>query len=90
MPIVITALDIVDLAHRRDAPLAEVAATYFLVDERLSLGWLRGRITQLPRGDRWQALARSALRDDFFAEHKGLVDEVLASDGAGFVGRRPR
>ena len=81
LPVSIIALDLVDLARRRVQPIEHVAATYFLIDERLGLGWLRHRITQLPRDDRWQALARSALRDDFFAEHKKLVDHVLARGG---------
>ncbi|HEX4905154.1 MAG TPA: NAD-glutamate dehydrogenase [Acidimicrobiales bacterium] len=81
LPVAMVALDVVDLARRREQSIEHVASTYFLVDERLGLGWLRHRITQLPRDDRWQALARSALRDDFFTEHKQLVDQVLAMDG---------
>ena len=37
------------------------------------------RISRLPRADRWQALARSALRDDLYTAVTGLTADVLAS-----------
>jgi glutamate dehydrogenase len=43
------------------------------------LGW----ITDLPRGDRWQALARSALRYDLYAAIAGLTRNVLATTPPG-------
>jgi glutamate dehydrogenase len=77
LPLAVTSLDISDLAARDHHTTARVAAVYFLIDEVLGLGWLRHQITALPRSDRWQSLARSALRDDFFAEHKALVAVAL-------------
>jgi len=47
----------------------------------LDLHWLRDRIVELPREDRWSALARAALRDDVFSLHRALTAEVLR-DGA--------
>jgi glutamate dehydrogenase len=49
---------------------------------RAELNWLRERILQLPRDDRWQALARAALRDDLFAVRAALTAEVLQAGGA--------
>ena len=90
MPLVITALDVCALAGsetkgaspQRD--LRFVARVYFLVEERLGCGVLRNGVTQLPRNDRWNALARAALRDDFFAAHRDLTAIVLASDTEAF------
>jgi glutamate dehydrogenase len=36
------------------------------------------RIAELPRGDRWQVLSRSALRYDLYAALAGLTANVLA------------
>ena len=37
---------------------------------------------ELPRSDRWQALARSALRDDLYELHRMLTREILqGADG---------
>ena len=44
---------------------------------RLELHWLRDRIADLPRDDRWSALARAALRDDLYTLHRALTAEVL-------------
>ena len=53
------------------------SATYFGVGSRLGLDWLRDRILELPRDDRWQALARAALRDDLYLLHRSLTRDVL-------------
>ena len=50
---------------------------------RLQLHWLRDRITALPRDDRWQAMARAALRDDLFTLHAELTADVLRADARG-------
>ncbi|MGH2916318.1 MAG: NAD-glutamate dehydrogenase [Solirubrobacteraceae bacterium] len=56
-----------------------VAATYFGAGSRLGLDWLRDRILELPRDDRWQALSRAALRDDLYRLHRSLTREILLS-----------
>jgi glutamate dehydrogenase len=45
----------------------------------LGLDWLRDRILELPRDDRWQALARAALRDDLYRLQRSLTREILLS-----------
>ena len=55
--------------------------TYFRVGARLELNWLRDRIIELPRTNRWQALARAALRDDLYSLHRALTQEVLDTAG---------
>jgi glutamate dehydrogenase len=58
-----------------------VAALHFLVGGRLHLHWLRDRIATLPRENRWQAMARAALRDDLFSLHAELTADVLRGTG---------
>ena len=59
-----------------------MAALHFLVGGRLHLHWLRDRIATLPRENRWQAMARAALRDDLFSLHAELTADVLRGAGA--------
>jgi glutamate dehydrogenase len=73
------ALDIVDVALATGRPVVEVTAMWCAIGDRLRLDWLRDRILDdLPRDDRWRALARSALRDDLANERRALVTSVLA------------
>ncbi len=81
MPALLAAFDIVDDAALTSAPQPVVMAVYFGIGSRLGLDWLRDRILELPRDDRWQALARAALRDDLYEMHRALTRDVLA-DGA--------
>ena len=52
-----------------------------LVFARLELLWLWDGIGSLPRSDRWQTQARSALRDDLLTALADLTENVLASPG---------
>jgi glutamate dehydrogenase len=75
------ALDIVEVADETGLDVDTVAAVHFQLGSRLQLHWLRDRIVELPRDDRWRALARAALRDDLYGLHRSLTAEVLRSDG---------
>jgi len=79
LPAMLSALDIVDVAARTELDLEPVARVHFRLGSRLQLHWLRDRITELPRDDRWRALARAALRDELFALHRVLTAEVLSA-----------
>ncbi|MGY6499415.1 MAG: NAD-glutamate dehydrogenase [Acidimicrobiales bacterium] len=76
-----TALDIVDAAHTQGAALDLACRVYFLIEDRLGLGWLRSQIDALPRTDKWATLARTALRDDLHHEHAAVVRRILATGG---------
>jgi glutamate dehydrogenase len=56
-----------------------VTEVYFGVGSRLGLDWLRDRILELPRDDRWEALARAALRDELYRLHRSVTREILLS-----------
>jgi glutamate dehydrogenase len=81
--VMFSALDLVEVAHARGRPVEAVAVVYFTLADRLQFGWLRDRIVALPRDDRWQALARMALRDDLYSEHKALTADVLRAEAEG-------
>jgi glutamate dehydrogenase len=76
------ALDVAEVAATRSLPVDRVAEVYAAVGDRLRLDWLRDRIVELPRADRWDALARSALREDVAGEHRRIVDAVLGASTA--------
>jgi glutamate dehydrogenase len=73
----LSALDIVEVANAAGLPVETVAAAYFTLGARLELHWLRGRVGELPRDDRWQTLARAALREDLYTQHRALTADVL-------------
>jgi glutamate dehydrogenase len=54
-----------------------VAATWFLLSQRYGLDSLLTRVSALERTDRWEALARAALRDDLYTVHRELTTAVL-------------
>ena len=74
-----SALDIVDVSSATDKSLEAAAAVYFALGYRLKLHWLRQHIEALPRDNRWQTLARAALRDDLYNQQATLTREILKS-----------
>ncbi|WP_433614009.1 NAD-glutamate dehydrogenase [Dactylosporangium sp. CA-139114] len=70
-------LDIVEVASTTDRDVNEVATVYYLLSERFRVDDLLSRISALPREDRWQTLARMALRYDLYAALAALTAEVL-------------
>lgn len=74
-------LDVVDICGDTSEQPSHVAPLYFAVSERFSIDLMLNRVTSLPRDDRWDALARGALRDDLYAVLEALVRSVIeASD----------
>ncbi|MCW2854874.1 MAG: putative NAD-glutamate dehydrogenase [Marmoricola sp.] len=76
-------LGIVQAAARAQADPLEVARVHFAVGETLGLPVLVSRILALPRTDRWQTMARAALRDDLHAVHAQITGQVLDQSGPG-------
>ncbi len=71
-------LDVIDVADIIDRDAAEVADTYFALMDRLGTDGLLTSVAQLPRDDRWHALARLAIRDDIYGSVRSLTVDVLA------------
>ena len=74
-----SALDIVEVARDSGRDPVEVAECYFDIVDRLRIGALRDRITALPRTDRWEAMARAAVREELYGAQAALTFEVLAA-----------
>jgi glutamate dehydrogenase len=78
-----SAFDIVDIAHGTGRSVEETAEVYFDLADRLQIARLRDMITALPRDDRWNTMARGAMRDDLYAAHAALARDVLSVTGPG-------
>jgi len=83
MPSLPPLFDIVAVGEETGRDLQDVVVTHFALASRVQLGWQRDRIYELPRGNRWQALSRAALRDDLQSAHRELTRQVLESAGPG-------
>jgi glutamate dehydrogenase len=81
MPSMPSTLDVVAIASSTGRELEDAMRTYFRLGARLELNWLRDRIVELPRANRWQALARAALREDLLALHRRLACQILNDEG---------
>jgi glutamate dehydrogenase len=79
---VFSLLDIVEIAEAVDRPAEQVASLYFTLSERFDIDRLLTLITALPQRDRWQSMARSALRSDLYAALADLTSDVLATTNA--------
>jgi glutamate dehydrogenase len=56
-----------------------VADLHFLASDRFSVDQMLTKITELPRDDRWSALARAALRQDLYAALSTITSAVLGA-----------
>ncbi|TVR20781.1 MAG: NAD-glutamate dehydrogenase [Ilumatobacter sp.] len=82
-PLLHTCFDVVEIARHTSAPATAVADAYWGVFARLELMWLWNGVGALPRSDRWQTQARSALRDDLIGSLAELAATVMTeSDGS--------
>ena len=78
-------LDIVEISVDTERESAEVAPVYFATSEQFGIDVMLNRVTKLPRDDRWDALARGALRYDLYAVLESLTTAVLDSSASGMA-----
>ncbi|GGT14987.1 NAD-glutamate dehydrogenase [Streptomyces chromofuscus] len=71
-------LDIVSVADHMGKEPMDVAEVYYDLADRLTITKLMDRISDLPRADRWQSMARAAIREDLYAAHAAVTSDVLA------------
>jgi len=76
-----TCFDIIELARATGHTLKSVSSAYWHVYDALDLMWIWEAIGGLPRSDRWQTQARSALRDDLLAALRDLTEDALEAGG---------
>ena len=78
-----TGFDIVEVAHTEARNVADAATAYWATFDAFDLGWLWDGVGNLPRSDRWQEQARSAIRDDLMTVLADLTRNVMrAADGS--------
>jgi glutamate dehydrogenase len=82
-------LDIVDISTDTGESPETLAPLYFVVSEKFGIDTMLSRVTNLPRDDRWDALARGALRDDLYAVLEALVRSVIDASDASDAGNEP-
>ncbi|MFM2438483.1 MAG: hypothetical protein RLZ55_1302, partial [Actinomycetota bacterium] len=80
---VFSLLDIAQIAQRHDEEPLAVARIYFMLSEYFGVDRLLSNITDIDRVDRWNALARSAMRSDLYGALAGLTARVMRGTPAG-------
>ncbi|MHB8187030.1 MAG: NAD-glutamate dehydrogenase [Dermatophilaceae bacterium] len=76
-------LDVVEISVETERDASEVAPVYYATSEQFGIDVMLTRVTRLPRDDRWDALARGALRDDLYAVLESLTKSVLDGSSTG-------
>nr|WP_249361859.1 NAD-glutamate dehydrogenase domain-containing protein [Gordonia araii] len=71
-------LDIVDVAEITDRDPEVVGRVYWALCERLAVEQLLTAVTELSARDRWQVMARLAIRDDLHGVLRTLTQTILA------------
>ena len=70
-------LDIVDVAASTGQEPSSVGPLYFMLSERFGIDVMLAKVARLPRADRWDGLARGALRDDLYGVLESLTEAVI-------------
>ena len=75
------AVDIADLAFIYKRDVLETAKLYAAFNQHLGLFWLHAGAEDLKVQGRWQAMARSNLREEFYRLRRELAQRLLAKRG---------
>ncbi|MFQ6007055.1 MAG: hypothetical protein ACE5OQ_16315, partial [Woeseia sp.] len=74
-------LDITDLANMYRKDVVETAKLYADLSDKLDIPWIYRNIEALKVEGRWQAMARSNLRDEIYRERRELAAILLRRRG---------
>lgn len=77
-PSILSVLDIVAAANASGWSLEQMARAYFYVGDKLSISWVRNKLIHYRVSDRWNALARSALRNDVDYIQRQLTVKIIS------------
>ncbi|YAL82486.1 NAD-glutamate dehydrogenase [Dermacoccaceae bacterium W4C1] len=72
-------MDIVERSRLCGEPAESVAELYYALSGGLGIDQMLNAVSQLPREDHWDALARAAVRDDVYSVLDSLTAAVLAA-----------
>jgi len=81
------ALDIADLAAERRRDVLETARLYSAFNDGLGMHWLHNCAEDLKVSGRWQAMARSNLRDEFYRIRRDVAFRLLTRRGTQDPGK---
>ena len=79
LPWAFAALSTAETAQRHGVDLLATMAVHLAIGHLLDLQALAHRVVSLPRDDRWQTMARAALRDDLYAAHAAITEAVVTT-----------
>jgi glutamate dehydrogenase len=72
-------LDVVEIANASEHKPADIAELHFALSDYFYVDEMLTAVTNLPREDRWEALARAAMRHDVYAALSAITTAVLRS-----------
>jgi glutamate dehydrogenase len=72
-----SSLGVVEVAHHTGTPLREVGRLFFVLGERLRLGWLRDQVVHLPAPDKWSKIAIVGLVMDLRQAQRDLTERYV-------------
>ena len=78
-------LDMSDLAASYKPDALDMARLYASTNEKLGIYWLHVAAEDLGYEDRWQAIARGKLRDEFFKMRRELAMQILRRRGRNSI-----
>ena len=70
-------LDVVEIASASQHSAAEIAELHFALSDQFYIDEMLTSVTELPRDDRWNTLARAAMRHDVYAALSAITTAVL-------------
>ncbi|MGV3103483.1 NAD-glutamate dehydrogenase [Rothia sp. 32237D007AR] len=78
-------MDVVRIAESHGLSIEQVARVYYSVYDRFQIDMLLTTISELPRADRWETLARSALREGLYEITATLALKIVQEAGDRFI-----
>ncbi|WP_120004458.1 NAD-glutamate dehydrogenase [Nesterenkonia muleiensis] len=81
-------LDIAEIARTHGLDSRSVAEVYYAVYAEFDADSLLNHITNLPRKDKWQALARGAQRDELYFALREITESILTTTEHQQAGQR--
>lgn len=79
LPHAVSYLDLIALSEKTALSTVDLAKIYFNLGQRLSLDYLTDHLASMSVGNYWEALSRSALRDDIDRYQIQIVESMIDS-----------